>query len=525
MFDLTSFIRQLLPPHRRQPLTIALARVLFGPAQSIMSDLATKRTSLLDQVRTTGQTMVLEDLLTRMVATYSNSTVYIAEGNSVNYDFTVIVPADVPATFYGTIQAVVDRYKQAGKRYQIAKGIQYDVIDNSNDLAWVSGYPYISGNRLYWAINKLGTFYTRVTSGDQILVDQSIPYGLGSVGQIDVDPTKAYLVEVGKISATVQASAKFIDSQVGYDWNVANGRTLFVGFNASEPPTVTITTPTGSTITPRVDTFGVNFDGHNYQYRVYLPNLTSGQYLVAASVNGAPNSYSGYLILTDDNSGQGLVINGLPPATNQAPVINKQVSAQTATVGVAFSQIIPSDTFKDNDGTVASVAVTAGLPDGLTAQVTGLSIVLSGTPTLPGNYTVRVTATDDKGATTLMMYVITVSTKPIDPNPITGDYGLTVIDTPARTDVLDLAIEWVTLNGQKWARVYNRANPQPQDGRRWFFIVNGFDTAYENTFTGIYLKPGTYGQVYAGLGTQKSIFFDGYSQKAQQQFYIGNPPA
>ena len=88
MFDLPSFIRQLLPPHRRNPLLIALARTLFGPAQTSMTSLETMRAALFNQVRTTGQVMVLENLLNQLLGTITNSSLYITEGNSINYDFT-----------------------------------------------------------------------------------------------------------------------------------------------------------------------------------------------------------------------------------------------------------------------------------------------------------------------------------------------------------------------------------------------------------------------------------------------------
>ncbi|KZS55970.1 N,N-dimethylformamidase beta subunit family domain-containing protein, partial [Rhizobium anhuiense] len=98
---------------------------------------------------------------------------------------------------------------------------------------------------------------------------------------------------------------------------------------------------------------------------------------------------------------------------NDAPVLAVQTVAQNATVGSAFSFVLPTTTFTDVDST-ETLAYTATAADG-TALPAWLAFnastrTFSGTPTATGTYGVRVTATDLGGLAANETFSIAVST-------------------------------------------------------------------------------------------------------------------
>ncbi|MGR9404127.1 DUF4082 domain-containing protein (plasmid) [Rhizobium leguminosarum] len=97
---------------------------------------------------------------------------------------------------------------------------------------------------------------------------------------------------------------------------------------------------------------------------------------------------------------------------NDAPVLAVQTTTQNATVGSAFSFVLPTTTFTDVDST-ETLAYTATAADG-TALPAWLSFnastrTFSGTPTTGGTYGVKVTATDLGGLAANETFNIAVS--------------------------------------------------------------------------------------------------------------------
>ncbi|GAB3247364.1 hypothetical protein GCM10027347_02920 [Larkinella harenae] len=80
---------------------------------------------------------------------------------------------------------------------------------------------------------------------------------------------------------------------------------------------------------------------------------------------------------------------------NKPPVVNRAIPAQTATVGQGFSYTIPNETFRDPDGEIVSLEVF-GLTRGLYYEAESRTI--KGTPEVAGIITIKVKATDNKGA-------------------------------------------------------------------------------------------------------------------------------
>ena len=93
-------------------------------------------------------------------------------------------------------------------------------------------------------------------------------------------------------------------------------------------------------------------------------------------------------------------------AGNQPPKVNQLIADQTGKVGQNFNYEIPSATFTDPDGSIASLSVK-GLPEGVSLD----GRRLTGTPTASGEFTVTVTARDDKGAEAATQFKFRVAQK------------------------------------------------------------------------------------------------------------------
>ncbi|MFD1142350.1 putative Ig domain-containing protein [Larkinella insperata] len=90
---------------------------------------------------------------------------------------------------------------------------------------------------------------------------------------------------------------------------------------------------------------------------------------------------------------------------NRPPVVSKTIPAQTATIGKNFSYTLAKETFSDPDGEIRSIEVD-GLPDGFVYESEIRKI--SGTPTQAATVTVKVKATDNKGASVTTEFRLTI---------------------------------------------------------------------------------------------------------------------
>ncbi len=119
---------------------------------------------------------------------------------------------------------------------------------------------------------------------------------------------------------------------------------------------------------------------------------------------------------------------------NDAPVLAVQTVAQNATVGSAFSFVLPTTTFTDVDGGEtltysATAADGTALPAWLAFNAT--TRTFSGTPAAAGTYGVRVTATDLGGLSANETFNIAATVAPVT-------YSLfNASSTPAQTNLND----------------------------------------------------------------------------------------
>jgi len=124
-----------------------------------------------------------------------------------------------------------------------------------------------------------------------------------------------------------------------------------------------------------------------------------------------------------------------------APVLDNPTNkSQTVTAGSAIEPITYTAS-----GTATDIAAT-NLPAGLSAQKSGLTLTISGTPTASGTYTV--TATDAQGGSTTSQGTITVNTTP-GPTPGPTPQGDTIFwnFSDAAFNSLGTILQDTTING------------------------------------------------------------------------------
>ncbi|TAY63797.1 DUF4082 domain-containing protein [Rhizobium ruizarguesonis] len=119
---------------------------------------------------------------------------------------------------------------------------------------------------------------------------------------------------------------------------------------------------------------------------------------------------------------------------NDAPVLAVQTATQNATVGSAFSFVVPTTTFTDVDsGETLTYSATAADGSALPAWLAfnASTRTFSGTPTTAGSYGVKVTATDIGGLSTNETFTIAAAAGP-------STYSLfSASSTPAQTNLND----------------------------------------------------------------------------------------
>lgn len=148
-----NLVRQLLPPHKRQPARLALFRAFVGPLQLLMNDFVGWRNNTRMMLGVNSQVKILEGYLrkkykqpvTIKIVTFSDGLLLIGlqkEGRAMmpliglsdensfakiplsgevrqqfgDADFIVYLPADVDI---GLIRAELENYKQALIKYKI----------------------------------------------------------------------------------------------------------------------------------------------------------------------------------------------------------------------------------------------------------------------------------------------------------------------------------------------------------------------------------------------------------------------
>ena len=189
------------------------------------------------------------------------------------------------------------------------------------------------------------------------------------------------------------------------------------------PPSVVnggIPTPQSATVgfAYSTTTAGAFSDPNGDPLSYTATNLPTGVTINPATgfISGVPSVSGTFGIVVTANDGKGgiaqavYVLNVAPaPTTNFPPtLVGGIASPQSATVGVAFSTTT-AGAFVDPNGDPLTFSV-AGQPGGLSIDPT--SGVISGVPSVSGNFPITVTASDGKGGSAQAIFVLNVSPAP-----------------------------------------------------------------------------------------------------------------
>ena len=117
---LTAFIRQLLPPNLRKEPLISILQVLLRPIDNLFTSFANYRREANLEITATGQIIVLEYNLSRLMG-LPVGYIYIA--GSPNVDFSVLIPTFITSRQEEIIRQYVEAHKLCGKRFEIIRNV------------------------------------------------------------------------------------------------------------------------------------------------------------------------------------------------------------------------------------------------------------------------------------------------------------------------------------------------------------------------------------------------------------------
>lgn len=498
MFDLVSFIRQLLPANRRTTLNVAFVNLLFAPIASLLIAIEATRTNLLLAVRSTGQVIVLEELLNQAVYGSGVGSIYLLDSTSGSVDFKVVIPPFLPTSVVNQVRALLDTHKQAGKRYQVVEQAVYDqgvVLP----LSWEPGYPLLDANRIAYAVSRTGTYQVVLLIDGVEALNAALPFVAGLP-----------IETLNTVGTSFNLTINNLNAQLTR--NVAAGQVIRVGYQRNAQ--VLHILPHVDLGDVEVKLIGTNGTVYNDTYQtanVWGSNVSGLDYNRRRTYPSLPNgSYRASIRMVGQTAETTLDLNFV--TANVSPLVQYEIPNQSGRVGQGFLFQIPSTTFVDPDGSIASIAVS-GIPPGISYD-SSLRTFL-GTPTSIGTTTTTVTATDNNGATVQDQFTITIQAASA-PDPgtpvVTGTSQIIV----ANSSILNPTVQ---SSGGKF-RWGNSATYSIPGGMAGFYFVSGqrLTSAPPTTYD---YDPGDEIIVYYVIATSSDVSTSNWNVKGWAKIIFG----
>lgn len=206
IIDIGSYIRQVLPPTWRKPVKIGLARVLFRPIGRVLDAFVEYEREATFRAGLTGQKKILENYLQNTV----EGGIYLQDEDGVRLDFSVIIPVLITPEQRARVLQVVRDYRLASKRFELRDvfAVVVPPAPDPSGLQWAAGFPRIQEGRVFWAVNRTGTFQTRLrrVGGNVDLISEMRPHTANIPFVSEVLPTETanYEIKVGGLVETLQ---------------------------------------------------------------------------------------------------------------------------------------------------------------------------------------------------------------------------------------------------------------------------------------------------------------------------------
>ncbi len=175
--DFSKLVVLLLPTLLRRTKLAYFIEACIEPARTKYNELVAWHEEKKLELATTAQVCYLEAYLNYKLLGSFNRRIIVETADGITTDFNIIVPADVTADTY-QIQALVDKYKLIGKRYDVVGGtVVYssmwtnfirEVIAVTDAAKWINYHPEVivfkKDANVYLQVNENGAFDQDVTA-------------------------------------------------------------------------------------------------------------------------------------------------------------------------------------------------------------------------------------------------------------------------------------------------------------------------------------------------------------------------
>jgi len=308
----------------------------------------------------------------------------------------------------GTYTITAETYKSTETTPENALGrtvVEFTVEDKKNNQAPLIRNPIPNQKVILGAFieyNISGNVFQDEDGSIESIAISGLPKGLKS--RSDGQYFSGTTTEIGKYTVTVTAT----------DNERAKTATTFVLDVAAVPvrPVVVRGIPDQAAVINQLFNYsipqGTFTDADGFIVRYIASGLPLGLSLLNGSITGRAQALGMYLVRVRAIDNDGLWVETTFRLTtklnniNLPPVALAKLTNQQATVDRAFSYVLPSPLFRDPEGSVVSLTAMQ-LPRGLVLK----DGVVSGIPTVGGEFTVIIRGTDRPGDFTNLSFTIT----------------------------------------------------------------------------------------------------------------------